>query len=122
MSLRTFDAINAGHAFLVAVGPGKLDDRELHVDLMSQSFGALFFVKIIYHQCGMNHSRDPAKQGQKDSEKETPDPAGHQYRQRWQHHTEKISQRFHFCFFLMSGFLRSPFVFTSSYSQITGCD
>jgi hypothetical protein len=91
LSLQTVDAVNASNAILVAVGTGKLDDRKLHVDLMSQSPGALFFMIIIHHQCGMNNSRDPTEQRQKDAEKKTPDPAGHKDRQRWQHDTEKIS-------------------------------
>jgi len=114
ISLQTFDAVDARNAILVAVGTGKLDDGKLHVDLMSQSFGALFFVIIIHHQCGVNNSRDPAEQRQKDAEEKTSDPSSHQHGQWWEDHAEKIPQRFHFCFFLICEVLCAPLAFTNS--------
>ena len=114
ISLQTFDAVNTRDAILIAVRAGKLDDGELHVDLMSDRPRALFLMIIVHDQCGMNDSRYPAQQGQEDAQKKTTYPSGHQYRQRREHHTEKIPQRFHFCFFLVADVLRAPLVFTNS--------
>jgi|GraSoiStandDraft_49_1057285.scaffolds.fasta_scaffold10421_2 hypothetical protein len=58
--------------------------------------GALLSVIIIHHQARVNDSWNPAEQSQNDTEKETGDAARHEYRERRQHYTEKISQRFHF--------------------------
>jgi len=114
ISLQTFDAVDARNAILVAVGTGKLDDGKLHVDLMGDCPRALFLMIIVYDQCGMNNSRYPAQQCQEDAQKKTRDPSSHQYRQRREHHTEKIPQRFHFCFLLICEVLRAPLAFTNS--------
>ena len=114
ISLQAFNAINAGNAILIAVRAGKLDDGKLHVDLMGDCPRALFLMIIVYDQCGMNNSRYPAQQCQEDAQEKTRDPSGHQYRQRREHHTEKIPQRFHFCFFLICEVLRAPLAFTNS--------
>ena len=63
---------------------------------MSDAARALFLMIIVHYERGMDHSRNPAEQRQQNAEKKTGDAAGHQDGQRWQHNTEKISQRFHF--------------------------
>src|SRR5207302_7596054 len=63
---------------------------------MSKRATSLFFVVVVHHKACMNDSGNPAQQGQEDAQKKTCDPSGHQYRQRREHHTEKIPQRFHF--------------------------
>jgi hypothetical protein len=44
---------------------------------MSHPAGALFFMIIVYDERGMDHSRDPTEQRQKNAQEKTRDPAGH---------------------------------------------
>ena len=81
---------------------------------MSKRATSLFFVVVVHHKARMDNPWNPAEQGQKDAEKKTGDAAGHQHGQWRKHYTEKVSQRFHFCFFLICDVLRAPLVFTNS--------
>ena len=115
IGLKARDAVNARDAILITIRAGKLNDRELHVDLMGDATSALFLMIVIHHERGMDYSRNPAEQSQKDAKKKTGDPARHQHRQRRQDDAKKVSQRLHldlllFCFVLVcppSGFCSS---------------
>ena len=52
-------------------------------------------VIIVHDEAGVDHAGDPAQQGQEKAQDETEDPASHQNRDRRQHDTEKITERFH---------------------------
>src|SRR5438128_10890623 len=67
------ESIDGTKAILIAIRAGKLDDREFHLS-MSEARGSLFVVIIIYHQTGVNHSRNPSEQGQQQAEEETGNP------------------------------------------------
>jgi hypothetical protein len=58
---------------------------------MGDATGALFFVIVIYDERGMDYSRNPAEQSQKNAKKKTGDPARHQHRQRRQNDAKKVS-------------------------------
>ena len=77
IGLQTFNAVDAGDAILVAIGSGKLNDGELHVDLAGQAAGALFFMIIVYDQGCVNHSWNPTEQRQKNAQEKTRDPTRH---------------------------------------------
>jgi hypothetical protein len=62
--------------------------------------GALLCVIIIDDQAGVNNARNPTQQSQNEAEKKTGYATCQQDGQGWQHNAEKISQRFHFFFFL----------------------
>jgi hypothetical protein len=57
--------------------------------------GALLSVIIVHNQARVNNSWNPAEQSQNEAEEEARNAAGHEHREGWQHHAEKISQRFH---------------------------
>jgi len=61
---------------------------------------ALLSMVIVDHKTSVNDSWNPAEQSQNDAEKKTGNATGHKHRERRQHHTEKISQRFHLEIFL----------------------
>ena len=65
--LQTLDAIDSRDAILVAVRTGKLNDRELHLDLMGDTARALLLMIIVHYKRGMNNSRDPAEQRQQNA-------------------------------------------------------
>src|SRR6266480_471008 len=88
------EPIDGTQAVLIAIRAGKLNNREFHLS-MSKARGSLFFVIIIYHQTGVNHSRNPAEQGQQQAEEKTGNPPREQHRQRRENYAEKITQRFH---------------------------
>jgi hypothetical protein len=61
---------------------------------------ALLRVIIIDNQASVNNARNPAQQSQNEAEKKTGDATCQQHGKRWQHNAEKISQSFHFPFFV----------------------
>src|SRR5436309_2466210 len=82
--------------------PGNWITAKFIIDLTRYSSSALFLMIIVHHQTGVDDARDPSQQGEDNTQKKTAHPTGQQNRERRQHHTEKISQRFHVFLFLTS--------------------
>ena len=49
----------------------KLDDRELHFDLMCERASALFFMVIVHYQRGVDDAWDPSEQRQENAQEKT---------------------------------------------------
>jgi hypothetical protein len=57
--------------------------------------GALLSVIIVHDQARVNDAGNPAEQSQNEAEEKARNAAGHEHREGWQDHAEKITKRFH---------------------------
>ena len=50
---------------------------------------------IVDDETGVNHAGDPAEKGEKQTEDETQEAAGHEDGNRWEDDAKKVAERFH---------------------------